>query len=178
MKILTTSEDDSPIKQSFAKRWLATLVTIPIAAVLLLLGAISTGAGHGTTVILKFLYAPIYLLQVLDLSSLSFLDFAGPAIGIMIFGGLHLTYSLLADYLRRINKGIIYLCLIFTVHYCIFIYAYVSDEEDQAKLSKVLELDTDRTFLLLPVVLFVCWQIFLLVWSNSKSVTTQPYSSK
>ena len=166
MKILTSSEDDSPIKQSFVKRWLATLVTIPISAVLLLLGLISTGAGHGTLVIIKVLYAPIYLLKNYDMA---FLPFGGIAIGVMIFSGLHLTYSLLADYLRRINRGIIYLSLVFTLHYCIFIYAYISDEEDQAKLSKVLKLDSDRLFFDLPVILFVCWQIFLLIWVNANT---------
>ena len=157
---MTLSEAE-PIKESFKIRWLATLITLPLSLMFLVLGLLSTGAGHGTSAIFKFLYSPLFLFRNIVSSFLNFLG-GGLFIGMTLCVVFHLIYSALADYLKNISYGIIYFAVLLLFYNGLFIYSYLTDIEDQEKFARAYDLDP--TFLVIPIVLFICWQVFLLLW--------------
>ena len=140
------------------RKWLATIITIPVSAVFLFLGLISTGAGHGSAAILKMFYAPLFLLKIsVELPG-------GIVTGCIIFCLLHIGYAAIADWLRGKSGGVIYFGLLLTIHYLIYFYG-VLDDEDKSKFVKSYELD--KSLISCFIGLFVLWQGLLLKRSNS-----------
>ena len=151
---------------SFFKRWSATVLTIPLSFIFFIVVALSSGAGHGTGIILKLFYAPLYLTQLFPKPD-------GFAAVMFLFGfGCHIAYAVLADIVKYWKHGVTIMIALFLLHYTLF-YFSAQDPQDLALFAKVYVTD-DGYILVLAIVLFVVWQMAIITMTRYRSATSSP----
>ena len=135
---------------SLTKRWRATLITLPLSVILVFIGALTTGAGHGTAMVVKLFYTPVLLLPPLP---------GGFVMGVLLSCGIHVGYALLADTCKYYRWGGVIFAALLLIHYGLFFF-YAQDPDERALFAKSYAIDSG--FLIFAIALFVIWQMALL----------------